>query len=231
MNQKLLMPLNFAHSTSPTKFIGKSFMCADFSRWVTMLAFTPQLRGQDLPPKLSGKALMIAPENPVPSSLPASERRAAGATIFEVVAVIEKTTVRAGAAPLQTQSGEHSALIDGSQIQSTLQGRNLNGHRQSTPNLTLDGISMMDTGGGTGPYYEPNIDAIAEIKALLTNYRANMSEPRGGAITEFHRKRDKLSFWSEEFMKPQRPLSQLCFETYNTPQPRPVHDPRQQHKL
>jgi hypothetical protein len=158
---------------------------------------------------------MIALENPVPSSLPASERRAAGATIFEVVAVIEKTTVRAGAAPLQMQSGEHSALIDGSQIQSTLQGRNLNGNRQSTPNLTLDGISMMDTGGGTGPYYEPNIDAIAEIKALLTNYQANMSEPRGGAITEFHRKRDKLSFWSEEFMK-RRGLYQLCFETYNT---------------
>ncbi len=65
---------------------------------------------------------------------------------------------------------------------STLQGLNINGNRQGTINLTLDGISMMDTGGATGPYYEPNMDAIAEVKVLLSGYQAEYGRTSGGAI-------------------------------------------------
>ena len=64
----------------------------------------------------------------------------------------------------------------------TLQGLYFNGTRQGSINLTLDGISTMDTGGGTGPYFEPSIDAVAEVKVLLTNYQAEYGRSSGGTI-------------------------------------------------
>jgi hypothetical protein len=65
---------------------------------------------------------------------------------------------------------------------STLIGIYINGNRQGSLNLTLDGISTMDTGGGTGPYFQASIDAIAEVKVLLTNYQAEYGRSAGGAI-------------------------------------------------
>jgi len=65
---------------------------------------------------------------------------------------------------------------------STLQGIYINGNRQGSLNLTLDGISMMDTGGGTGPYMQPSIDAVAEVKVLLSNYQAEYGRTSGGTI-------------------------------------------------
>ena len=65
---------------------------------------------------------------------------------------------------------------------STLIGIYINGNRQGSLNLTLDGVSTMDTGGGTGPYFQASIDAIAEVKVLLTNYHAEHGRSSGGAI-------------------------------------------------
>jgi hypothetical protein len=65
---------------------------------------------------------------------------------------------------------------------STLQGIYINGNRQGSLNLTLDGISTMDTGGGTGPYLQASIDAVAEVKVLLTNYQAEYGRSSGGTI-------------------------------------------------
>ncbi len=65
---------------------------------------------------------------------------------------------------------------------STLQGLYFNGNRQGSLGLTLDGIFAMDTGGGTGPYLEPSIDAVAEVKVLLTNYQAEYGRTSGGTI-------------------------------------------------
>jgi hypothetical protein len=49
-------------------------------------------------------------------------------------------------------------------------------------NLTLDGVSSLDTGSMTGPYLAPSIDAVAEIKVLLTNYQAEYGRSSGGTI-------------------------------------------------
>jgi hypothetical protein len=65
---------------------------------------------------------------------------------------------------------------------STLIGLYINGNRQGTINLTLDGISTMDTGGGTGPYLEASIDAVAQVSVLLSNYRAEYGRSAGGTI-------------------------------------------------
>ncbi len=64
---------------------------------------------------------------------------------------------------------------------STLQGLYFNGTRQGALNLTLDGISTMDTGGGTGPYFEPSIDAIMpRLRSCLPTTRPSTDAVRVG---------------------------------------------------
>jgi len=57
-----------------------------------------------------------------------------------------------------------------------------NGNRQGTLNLNLDGISTLSLGGGTGPFLEASVDAVAETKVLLTNYQAEYGRSVGGTI-------------------------------------------------
>ncbi len=49
-------------------------------------------------------------------------------------------------------------------------------------NLTLDGVTNIDTGSNTGPYFEPSADSIAEVHVLLTNYQAEYGRNAGGQI-------------------------------------------------
>ena len=120
--------------------------------------------------------------------------------------------VTAEAARLQTQSAERSGVISVEQTQNIpLKGRDylgllkllpgivdtqnrnapgwnnlssvsMNGGRTGTLNLTLDGVSSLDTGSMTGPYLAPSIDAVAEIKVLLSNYQAEYGRSSGGTI-------------------------------------------------
>ncbi|MEX2262097.1 MAG: TonB-dependent receptor [Bryobacteraceae bacterium] len=64
----------------------------------------------------------------------------------------------------------------------SLSGISIQGGRQGTYNLTLDGITNLDTGSNTGPYFEPSMDAIAEVKVLTTNYQAEYGRNSGAAI-------------------------------------------------
>ncbi len=126
--------------------------------------------------------------------------------ISQTVEVIAET------ARLQTQSAERSGLISLEQTQNVpLKGRDylglvkllpgvidtanrnapgwnnlggitINGNRQGTINLTLDGISSLDTGSMGGPYLAPSVDAVAEVKVLLTNYQAEYGRSSGGTI-------------------------------------------------
>ncbi len=120
--------------------------------------------------------------------------------------------VQAETARLQTQSAERSGLISQEQTQNVpLKGRDylglvkllpgvidtanrnapgwnnlggitINGNRAGTINLTLDGISSLDTGSMGGPYLAPSVDAVAEVKVLLTNYQAEYGRSSGGTI-------------------------------------------------
>ena len=58
----------------------------------------------------------------------------------------------------------------------------VNGNRQGTLNLNLDGISTLSLGGGTGPFLEASVEAVAETKVLLTNYPAEYGRSVGGTI-------------------------------------------------
>jgi hypothetical protein len=63
-----------------------------------------------------------------------------------------------------------------------LVGITVNGSREGSTNLTLDGISNRDTGSNTGPYLAPGMDAITEVKVLLSNYQAEYGRSAGAAI-------------------------------------------------
>ena len=131
---------------------------------------------------------------------------------LQVGDVTQTIEVKAEAARLQTQSAERSGLISLDQTQSVpLKGRDylgllkllpgvidtqnrnapgwnnlssvsVNGGRTGTLNLTLDGVSSLDTGSMTGPYLAPSVDAVAEIKVLLSNYQAEYGRSSGGTI-------------------------------------------------
>src|SRR5258708_25355980 len=56
----------------------------------------------------------------------------------------------------------------------------INGNRQGTLNLNLDGISTLTIGGGNGPFLEASVDAVAETKVLQTNCQAEYGRSGGG---------------------------------------------------
>ena len=145
--------------------------------------------------------------------LTATERVVLRQIRLELGELTQTVSVVAEAARLQVQSSERSGLISTSQIQDlSLKGRDymgllrllpgvvdtrnreapgwnnlvgiyVNGGRQGTTNLTLDGVSNLDTGSMLGPYLAPGLDAIAEVKVLLTNYQAEYGRSSGGTIT------------------------------------------------
>src|SRR6266498_708998 len=144
--------------------------------------------------------------------LTANERVAVRKVTLEVGDVNQTVTVTAEAPNVQTESAERAGLISEAQIQgialkgrdymglvrllpgvvdtanreapgwNNLVGVNINGSRTGTLNLTLDGVSSLDTGSQQGPYLAPGIDAIGEVKVLLTNYQAEYGRSSGGTI-------------------------------------------------
>ena len=144
--------------------------------------------------------------------LTANDRVAVRRIMLEVGDVNQTVTVTAEAALVQTNSAERAGLISEEQIQNiALKGRDymglvrllpgvvdtanreapgwnnlggitINGSRGGTLNLTLDGVSSLDTGSQGGPYLAPGLDAIGEVKVLLTNYQAEYGRSSGGTI-------------------------------------------------
>lgn len=58
----------------------------------------------------------------------------------------------------------------------------INGNASNQKNVTVDGINVLDTGNNTGLHYEPNMDAVAEVRVLSSNYQAEHGRMGGGAI-------------------------------------------------
>ncbi|MFN0121101.1 MAG: carboxypeptidase regulatory-like domain-containing protein, partial [Blastocatellia bacterium] len=142
----------------------------------------------------------------------ANERVTLRKITLEVGDLSQTVTITAEAALVKTESAERAGLIDEQQIQNTpLKGRDymglvkllpgvvdtanreapgwnnlvgvsINGSRPGTINLTLDGVSSLDTGSQLGPYLAPGLDAIGEVKILMTNYQAEYGRSSGGTI-------------------------------------------------
>lgn len=64
-----------------------------------------------------------------------------------------------------------------------LRGTHINGARETQKNTTLDGVMNMDIGANATFGVQPNMDAIAEIKILTSNYQAEFGRNSGGVIS------------------------------------------------
>ncbi len=126
----------------------------------------------------------------------ATERVTLPTIALQVGTVNETVAVTGQPPPIQTESAERSGLITSREMQelplkgrdylgtvrlipgivdtanrespgwNDLVGININGTRAGSIDLTLDGITSLDTGSLTGPYLAPSIDAVSEVKVF-----------------------------------------------------------------
>ncbi len=65
----------------------------------------------------------------------------------------------------------------------TLSGMHVNGLNNNTINYTIDGVTANDTGSNSDVHYNGNMDAIAEVKVLTSNYQAEFGRKAGATIS------------------------------------------------
>jgi len=142
--------------------------------------------------------------------LTATERLVLRTITLRVGEMVQTTTVQAEAVRVQTQSGERTGLITSKQLQEVpLKSRDYagmlrllpgvsdhsdreaprsfgfrfvaaNGGRSTSVSASLDGVSQMGTGNQFWPLFTPPVEAIAEVKVLLTNYQAEYGRTTTG---------------------------------------------------
>jgi hypothetical protein len=57
------------------------------------------------------------------------------------------------------------------------------GGRSNANNMTIDGVTNLDTGSNGSLHSMPSMDSVAEVKVLMSNYAAEHGRNAGGAIT------------------------------------------------
>ena len=139
----------------------------------------------------------------------ATERVALSPIKLQLGDVSSTVTVASDQARVQTASSERAGLISASQIENTpLRGRDyigllkllpgvvdvvtrdapggamatVNGGLNGQVLITIDGIVSQDSGSTVGTQYQPSVDAIGEVKVLLTNYQAEYGARAGGMV-------------------------------------------------
>ena len=139
----------------------------------------------------------------------ANERVALNPIRLQLGDVASTVTVQGDQARIQTASSERAGLISASQIENTpLRGRDyvgllkllpgvfdvvtrdapggamatVNGGLNGQVLITIDGIVSQDSGSTVGTQYQPSVDAIGEVKVLLTNYQAEYGARAGGMV-------------------------------------------------
>jgi len=61
-------------------------------------------------------------------------------------------------------------------------GLHINGGRSTSINFALDGVQNTDTGSNSGSHVQPNMDAVAELTVLTSNYQAEYGRSSAGTI-------------------------------------------------
>ena len=118
---------------------------------------------------------------------------------MQVGSVTQEVTVSASAARVETDNGQRTGLVTTTQMDTmpnsglnylnTLQvlpgvtGTTIEGGRIGQAVVQLDGIGFEDNGvQGEGGNYQPNLEAIGEIKVMLSNFDAEYGTRAGGQI-------------------------------------------------
>jgi outer membrane receptor protein involved in Fe transport len=142
-------------------------------------------------------------------TLTASERLSIGSLMLSVGALTESVTVTAEITPVQNTSAERSGLVSGAQTAQLLTvGRDItslvrilpgvvggggadslgslglptiNGVRSEYNTATVDGV-IGTTRGYNNLDTPPNLDAIAEVKVLQSNYQAEYGKAMGSSV-------------------------------------------------
>jgi len=134
--------------------------------------------------------------------LGAAERVSAGVLTIEPGGVAETVEVKGESPLVQANSGERSFTVDTEAVQNLpLLGRSFTqlaslapgvtgtsriGDRASTgggdTNVQMDGVSTMDTGSNRA-IIDLNVESIAEVKVLVSNYQAEFGRSSGLQIT------------------------------------------------
>ncbi|MBV8902458.1 MAG: TonB-dependent receptor plug domain-containing protein, partial [Acidobacteriia bacterium] len=141
----------------------------------------------------------------------ASERLPAGEIVLPIGDVTEHVTVEAAGTPVQTDSGERSGVLTPAQMATQMsRGRdflyllrvlpgvvppndsdvlgqrtalpNIQGMRSTYSNISMDGISTNDLGSMQVVAAPVNLDAIGEVKVLMTNYQAEYGRSGGPVV-------------------------------------------------
>ena len=143
--------------------------------------------------------------------LQAGDSLALGNVTLGVGAVSEVVLVTASAAVVRTESAERGGNLTSDQVNNLLVlGRNITalislmpgiseaaqsnalnrngggfralGGRTNTNNISVDGIQSTDIDNGSALKLQTSQDAIAEVRILLTNYRAEHGEGSGAVV-------------------------------------------------
>ena len=135
--------------------------------------------------------------------LTANERLNAGTMTLELGALQETVTVTSRVVEVQSESAERSFSIDATAIENlAVNGRDplaltrlapgitnagglgmsVNGSRGGVHNLTVDGVSNVDT-GNNGILGNINLDAVEEFKLLTNAYQAEYGRSSGAQIS------------------------------------------------
>lgn len=61
-------------------------------------------------------------------------------------------------------------------------GVHINGGRDTSINVSVDGMSVLDTGSNGSVHTQPSMDAVSEVKVLTSNYQAEYGRNSSGSI-------------------------------------------------
>ncbi|MFN3326800.1 MAG: carboxypeptidase regulatory-like domain-containing protein, partial [Bryobacteraceae bacterium] len=134
----------------------------------------------------------------------ASDRIALPDIVLAIGTLAETITVEASVAVLETRGAERSGVLTGNQVvnlalrtrsffdlaatvpgvyyRGGLGGIFANGSRGNQNNLTVDGVTNVDTGSNGGVLATLNIDQIAEFKLITNSQPAEIGRSSGAAI-------------------------------------------------
>lgn len=173
--------------------------------------------------------------------------------VMEVGNVTETITVEAGTVEVQTTGADRSGVLNSKQVVDLTMNRNnfldlvrvipgvvytgglggiqANGNRGNQNNLTVDGVTNVDTGSNGGALATLNMDQIGEFKVITNSQPAEFGRSSGAQIQvvtksggrEFHgtgywfyqHESLNANLWRNNIENRQRPLSRRNYPGFN----------------